>query len=284
MAHSDGGAYAFVGCTNVSSWGWNDYICHGKFMAFLGDWRSWHSSSTTPDWTSDLPEPDFGGEGETHRLGPILNFAKLYMFQRYGTSSTCERHANIFHLFGDPEAFIQMLTPKTLTVSFRDTVPELPSKMEVACGQDNAFVCLYGPQVDVHQLATTTNGKATFDIDPSGEGELYVTVTGYGLRPFEGSALVRNIPIHISNHLVSLKKLISQLTIKRDAQGFTLHIPAQENYRVSIFDLRGRKRTSFDITKDKVLYQVPSKALSSGIFVVSIDTGLQSIRKRVVVQ
>lgn len=284
MTHSEGGAYAYVGCTNVSSWGWNDYVCHGKFIAFLGDWRSWHSSSTTPDWTSDLPEPDFGGEGVTNRLGPILNFAKLYMYQRYGSSSTCERHANLFHLFGCPEAFIQMLTPKTLNVTFRDTVPEQASTMEVECGQDNAFVCLYGPQVGVHQVSKTTNGKVSFTIDPTGEGELFVTVTGYGIRPFEGKALVRNIPIGISKGLVSLKKLINQITIKRGAQGFTIHIPAQEKCRVSLFDLRGRQRSVIDVAEGNAVYQVPYGEISSGIFVVNIDRGEQSIRKRIVVQ
>ncbi len=284
MTHAKGGAYAYVGCTNVSSWGWNDYVCHGKFIAFLGDWRSWHSNSQTPDWTTDLAKPDFGGEGKTFRLGPIMNFAKLYMYQRYGSSSSCERHTNLFHLFGDPEAFIQLLKPKSLTVSFPDTIPIDASKVTVDCGVNDATVCLYGPDINVHQVATSANGKASFDIDPSKEGDLFVTVAGYGLRPFEGKALARNISINIVNHLATLKHIMNRISLVKSAKGYQISIPTKKDLTLSLYDLRGRKRISLNVTKEQSIYTISGKDLSAGLFLLDIKSGTKRLQKSIVVQ
>jgi hypothetical protein len=88
LTNTNGGAYCVIATTDVSYSGYNEWMSHGLYTAFLSDYNSWHNSSTTPDWTADLPEPTFGiNDGRAVHLGEMLDFAKMYMFQYYGTDN-----------------------------------------------------------------------------------------------------------------------------------------------------------------------------------------------------
>lgn len=280
MLHKNGGSYAYMGCTMTSSWGWLDYICHGKFMAFLPDWRSWHNTSENPDWTNNLPKPDFGGEGVSTRLGQVLNFGKLYMYQKYGSSSYCQRHYKIFHLFGDPEGYVQFLKPVTLEVKHPQVVDIGPANIKVTCGRKNINVCLYNQENNIHQILTTdANGSADFSVGPTQKGTIRVTVSGYGVRPYEGKVEIGGTGI--DNELRPDWRIkIQQISLKKNAHGHVLYLPISELCQVSLINLQGKRVCSFPTQAGKSLYQIPSELLSAGIFILNISDRLNNTIKK----
>ncbi|MDJ0761971.1 MAG: C25 family cysteine peptidase [Myxococcota bacterium] len=188
LTHSNGGAYAFIGATKVTQSGPNDWLAHGLFMGLFEDWREWHNQSTDPDWTQDLPQASIGVEGEGKRVAGMFNFGRIWLYDQFGSSNSAEFHARTYHLFGDPEAYVQLLQPIDLMVEHPEAIPPgLESEVVVKTGVEGATVCLYGPDLDIHQVQQTgPTGEATFTILPEQEGALYVTATGFGIRPYEG--------------------------------------------------------------------------------------------------
>ena len=82
------GGVDFWGSSRVSFGGYNDELCKGVYKASFDD----------------------GISG----FGDITNQAKLYMFNVYGTSSTCELEFNLFNVLGDPELNVWFQIPTTL--------------------------------------------------------------------------------------------------------------------------------------------------------------------------
>ncbi|WP_276324727.1 C25 family cysteine peptidase [Orenia marismortui] len=185
LNHNNGGAYAAIAATDVSFSGPNDWFTHGIYSAFLPSYRDFINTSTNPDWYNSLPEPNFAQEGNSKKLGQIINFGKNYVYQVYGGSNSAKYVYQLFHLFGDPEAYIQLHNPEKLTISHPTTTTD--STVTVTTGEDNLKVTLYSEKLGIHQSKLSSDGSATFNINPSTEGIINVTVTGYGKRPYKGT-------------------------------------------------------------------------------------------------
>ena len=186
IQHSNGGAYAVFAPVDISYSWLNDWLTHGFYTAFLSNYLSWHNASTSPNWPKNLPSPggSYGSAGSAKRLGEILNFGKMYMFEKYYHHENTFR---LFHLFGDPEAYLQLVTPASLSVSHAADVSFGSQTITVTTGEDGCNVCLYSDGLNIHEAATTSGGSASFNVNVEDSGTIYVTVTKYGKRPYEGS-------------------------------------------------------------------------------------------------
>ena len=195
MQHPNGGAYAVFAPVDTSYSWYNDWLTHGFYTAFLTNYLDWHNASTAPDWPKNLTAPGgaYGAAGSAQRLGEMLNFAKMYMRERYGAHETTFR---LFHLFGDPESYMHLLQPATQSVSFPASVDYSAGSVSVTTGVANAQVCLYSETMQVQAVALTAGalGTATLAISPITTGTLSVTVTRWGARPYEGSLSVTGQP------------------------------------------------------------------------------------------
>lgn len=196
LTDSNGGAYAVVAATDVSYSGYNDWLTHGFYMAFLSDYRTWHNNSTSPNWTGNLPTPTTSGEGVSTKLGQMLNFGKMYMYQKYGSSTTCKNEFKMFHLFGDPEASVQLHAPASNTISAPSsiTATETPSTITVQTHSDGvgSQVCLYSKELGVHQVKYVgADKKVDFNVTLPGKGTLEVTVIKFGQKPYKGTINVK---------------------------------------------------------------------------------------------
>jgi len=188
LEHINGGAYAVFAPVDVSfSWR-NDWLTHGFYAAFLSDYVSWHNASTTPNWpaSKDLPAPGgaYGAAGSARRLGEILNFGKMYMGEHYNYD---EKTFRLFHVFGDPETWLQLSTLTDLSISHPSTVGGGSQTITVTTGETNVQVCLYSEALNIHMVTNTTGTSASFDVTTSSTGTIHTTVTKYGCRPYEGS-------------------------------------------------------------------------------------------------
>ena len=189
LAKTNGGAYAVFAPVDTSYSWLNDWLAHGFYAGFLGDYLSGHNASTAPDWPKDLPIPggSYGAAGSAWKLGQILNYGKFYMAEKFWQDEDTFR---LFHLFGDPEGQLRLLDPKPIAVGHPAELPTGAVGVTVTVSQAGATVCLYGPEMGVHAVAAAAGGKATFALAPTNRGTLHVTATGRDLRPYEGEIAV----------------------------------------------------------------------------------------------
>lgn len=191
LQNAHGGAYAVFAPVDTSYSWCNDWMSHGFYAAFLSDFLSYQNTSTSPNWSQSLPAPGgtYGTAGSRPRLGQILNFGKLYMYEQYYAHETTFR---LFHLFGDPESYLQ-LGLDSLSVSHSAVIPEGTQSVTITTGEADCDVALYSSSLGIHQRITTTNSEAVFTFPPVSAGTIYVTVTKFGKRPYEGTILAGDI-------------------------------------------------------------------------------------------
>lgn len=206
--YEDGGASAVIGAVDVSYSGYNDWLTHGLFVAFLEDYRSWHNKSLYPDWPADLPAPPIPlAEGKSKKLGDMLNFAKFYMYSHYGSDGS-DTTFELFHLVGDPESDIRLHNPVNINVLHEDVIKTGDNQLNVYTGDDTTTVCLYSEEIGIQLVQKPENGMATFNFSTNKPGTIYVTVTGYNIRPYEGVIIVEpESGLYISSPMPSSKLL-----------------------------------------------------------------------------
>jgi hypothetical protein len=197
LLHPNGGAYAVIESVDVSTSWCNDWLTHGLFSAFLPDYLSWHAQSTAPQWPKALPAPGgaYGAPGSAPRLGQALNFAKMYMleFNTYAKAIPANVDTlRIFHLFGDPEAFILLPEPANIQVAYPKQIFAGSTNLIITTDRPGCMVGLHGPEVGVQGVGyADAFGRVAVSISPATSGNLYVTATHFGCRPFEGVIKVR---------------------------------------------------------------------------------------------
>ena len=189
LSRSEAGAYAVLAPVDTSYSWLNDWLVHGFYAGFRGDYLSGHNASVEPDWPKNLPAPGgaYGTAGSAWRLGAMLNFAKFYMAENFYADESTFR---LFHLFGDPEGPLRLMEPQTPTVSHPAAVPLETGAVTVEVNRAEATVCLYGPEAGVHAAAAVEGGQAVIPLAATNSGTVYVTVTGPDLRPYEGELTV----------------------------------------------------------------------------------------------
>jgi hypothetical protein len=192
LIDNNGGAYAVFAPVDTSYSWYNDALTHGFYAAFLSDYISSHNASVSPDWPKNMQAPNgsYGAAGSATRLGEILNFGKMYMEQSLARSETTFR---LFHCFGDPEAFLVLREPQTLSVSHPSLLTLGTHTVTVSTAEADCQVCLYSPTAGIQEVQTTDgSGDAEFTLELTENCTIYVTVTGDGVRPYEGTITARN--------------------------------------------------------------------------------------------
>lgn len=199
LNHSNGGAYAVISAVDVSYSWYNDYFVHGMFSSLFENYRSFHNTSTAPDWTKNLPAPVNFEEGSGRKPGKMLNFGKMYMFNNYGDPSYQKTTYDLFHVFGDPEADVVIHEPRTPVVTATEYIRAFRSatvEITVDGNADGALVSLCNSDFSVHNSELTENGDVTIVVQLTGpvEDHLDLTVTGFGLRPLTIIDAVEVVP------------------------------------------------------------------------------------------
>ena len=195
LTHKNGGAHAVIAAVDVSFSWYNDYLTHGFYSAFLKDYIAFHNQSVNPDWSKDLPAPQLYKPGQGQRLGEILNQGKLYLYQNLAPSAQNQQTKMsflLFHLFGDPEAFIQFQAPKTQQPKFPSTLSTSTQGKTLTIENlaSSARVALYKGDNNGQVLQMVTQAvsdKARFTLPEIAPGTLNLTITGVGLKPFRGT-------------------------------------------------------------------------------------------------
>jgi hypothetical protein len=98
------------------------------------------------------------------------------------------------NLMGDPELSVYTEDPETFTVTHSSFTTIGPQTFSVATGVPEALVCFYkGTEVYAYGKASQ-EGIFSADINPSTFGVMYVTVSRYNYRSYEGMVTVYDTP------------------------------------------------------------------------------------------
>lgn len=192
LTNKNGGAHGVFAAVDVSYSGFNDWLSHGFYIGMTDNYLPFQRTSQNPDWPATLPDPPAyaGVPGTAQKLGEVMNFGKNYMFQKYGsTSAICKSTFEIFHLFGDPEAAVRIVTPEYLNVSHPSVLSAGVKSVTIETGKKDAKTSLLNNETgEVHVVYADSFGKAQFPLSLTAltPGTLSVTVTAPGCRPYEG--------------------------------------------------------------------------------------------------
>jgi hypothetical protein len=131
----------------------------------------------------------------TSDLGWMLNNADAYI-QKYYPAQGGTDNAHMYFWLGDPALDVWTGAPATADVSHLPVVPLGAFDFDVTVQVQgspvsNALVCAW-KQGEFYAVGRTDgSGSVTLSVEATTPGDFYVTVTGHGLLPYEGTCLAR---------------------------------------------------------------------------------------------
>jgi hypothetical protein len=185
------GAIGMLAMTRNSYTGMNDFLVFGAVKAI------WPTFNPNPNWASHPAVPP-GEQVALRRLGQVASFAKMFMARAYGPDDQRRCEFEMHHLFGDPELPVWTSAPADMEVSHPKGIGSqgvqqfIVKVTDRASGQGipNATVALTRAGAIVKVAQTHTNGVAEFTLKSVGWGDIDLTVTALGYRPYLGTLAV----------------------------------------------------------------------------------------------
>ncbi len=198
LKNTQGGAYAVIGATRVSYSWYNDWFTHGLYECMYTNYFE-----TLSGLSYYKPGLTYGNNyvGHGTHLGQLLNFAKILMYQKEGSSSTTQIQFDILTLLGDPEQSPRNAVPKTFTVSHPSQLNALfPASFSITVTAadapvSGALVALVLDPDEYHTAYTDESGLASFSFTPlmplgGTNGLMAVTVSEQNFIPYIGSMTI----------------------------------------------------------------------------------------------
>jgi hypothetical protein len=193
LRQQNSGSVAILGMTRDSYSGYNDFLVFGIHKAM------WPVFTPNPPW-SGYPTTPTGNQVRLLRMGQILNFGKMYMARAYSATTTRKVEFEMGHLFGDPEMIIWTNEPGQMNVEHPEGVGETGVHEFMVNVHDannkqgllEASVVLTRDKSIIAMEQTSTDGLARFQLVDVGSGDLDITVTANGFRPYMGKIMVKS--------------------------------------------------------------------------------------------
>jgi len=167
-------------------------------------------SNTYADYNNEIDKGIYIGmfEEGLDSPGEALLRGKFHMYEIFGSTDTwVNYHYKIYHVLGDPSLHIWKYTPKSINVTYTDTIPDGTSQVQAtvtyaATGLPAAdvLICISGG--DVYSVGyTQADGTAVLTVNPPFAGQLSITASGGYCIPFEGTIQVLSVntfPLSVS--------------------------------------------------------------------------------------
>ncbi|MEO0098089.1 MAG: C25 family cysteine peptidase [candidate division WOR-3 bacterium] len=130
---------------------------------------------------------------DEYQLGKAVLAAKESIYARF--YNQYEYYG--FNLLGDPELNVLTGIPKKIYASYPETIPLGNQNLTIRVEREgrslpSALVCLWKGEEVYKYGYTNSSGEITFNINPTTEGEMLLTVTGRNSIPFEGRVFCLN--------------------------------------------------------------------------------------------
>lgn len=198
-------------------------------------------------------------------------------------------------LLGDPELRLWMADPSLIAVTHPSTFTGGPGEVTVNVTYEGggsvagATVCLWKPDEEIHLVETTgSGGAATFSVDPQNAGEIYVTVSGADVVPYEGTILVLDASsVDGAEGRPALSLRAARTVAGGAASGaggteLVFVLPQSAEVSLAVYDLSGRQVRAllrgerFDAGRHPVRFDGRDDAgrpLGSGVYLYRLQVG-----------
>ncbi len=170
-------------------------------------------------------------------------------------------------LFGDPLMPIWTDIPDSLNISFQDSLPPEPLDFDILVWSggfpvEEAYVCLWKGDEVYETGFTDGSGSLTLGVHPKTGGIMLLTVTKDNFIPYLDTVYIDSsfayLPVNGGSDLpiCAIDKNISSNKVR-----FSFYLPEEEEIKLGIFDLVGRK-----------VIKLADKKYKKGSYTISWDT------------
>ncbi|MGM0627346.1 MAG: C25 family cysteine peptidase [Candidatus Fermentibacterota bacterium] len=276
----DGGAVSAIAATGSSYSYWNDYLCYGMYMGFLG--------------ACDSPPVTYTTQAGAHSAGQALLAGKLEMQASapgcpWPEDKTAEQW-DLYHVLGDPITDMRTGVPATILVDAPDSLQAGDSQavfgVHTTFGAPvpGALVCLRKPDQGIYSRAYTDSlGYALLGFEPVEEPtEMPWYVSGHNLRPQEGvvNGTGTFCPPSPARASMSLFPVPCRGRVTLEAG-----LPEAAELRASVYDVSGRVVLRAFSAEPSSLHrlQIDVGGLPPGVYAVRAAAGGRVMSSRMVV-
>ena len=263
----EGGAVCAIAATGSSYSYWNDYLCYGMYMGFLGLCAEPPSTYTQPQGAYSAGAALLAGKLEMQASAPGCPYP----------DDKTEEQWDLYHVLGDPLMDMRSRLPI-------DPVVDCPDSLPVGSGQalfrvrrpsgepvPGALVCLRKPDEDIYARGLTdSSGYLTLsfpELESATEMPWYVS--GHDLYPEEGavnSSAIRPVPAEEPSLYISPNPSAGILRLR-------LRLPARRTADIRVYDLSGRVVCRLRAEDSRTLHELSLdlRHLPSGVYTVRAD-------------
>jgi len=145
-------------------------------------------------------------------VGGLITEGKIELLNYYGNTSTVHRYFQMYNLFGDPSLVLFTNIPDSLTVSYPLTVPMGNVQVNVSVSDnsgpvENALVSALQNDSILDVQYTDAGGNATLNLFINLTDTIFLTVTSYNHKPFQGFILVNPSGPYVSYYKSEISDL-----------------------------------------------------------------------------
>lgn len=233
---------------------------------------------------------------DINEIGWAINYAKDVLLPH---QLLLRDNAVMYNWYGDPTLAACTVSPtyKTLFASHPGYIYTGPQLYTVTVSSltgllRNALVCIYKEEIpELWQKAyTDANGKAYFFINPQNGGELYVTVSKYNYRPYEGECTVMPFGSGPQTRLGELFPrelcIVKAPTIFRDRGILEYGIPYRSDVCISLYSILGNLIQETKIKNTAAGYyehEIDVSRLPSGVYFLVLENSEKRISRKILV-
>ncbi len=185
MTAATGGTHAFIGATESSSSGYNDWFAHGLVNSLQRDFF------TTTGQMSGFKNPPFTDNNwKGQKIGEMLNYAKRMVYDNYSTGEGTQLTYELYHLQGDPEMDVRTSLPQEIEVSHPSEITLNSPNMDIVCTQDEE-------PLEFAEVALTLKLEdEAYSFNSESEYQSFV-----GITDDEGNVKLRHLPFKVGDTL-----------------------------------------------------------------------------------
>jgi hypothetical protein len=276
---------------------------------FLAHWGSSINQSWEPPCWGQSGAVNLLSHNLKNTFGGMCFNGSSYMIEHYGaSSSTGIEMAQTWHIFGDASVQIRTLRPDSLIATHNSTIPLGDKASFAVTVRDNdgstlipgALVCgwIYTQTPQAYATAyTNASGVATLNLTPQHTGDtMWVTVTKFNYKPYEGFALVGPVAVAEGDADVRTVSMTVDPTLDRGHISINYSVgvrPAAqfggEGLGLKIYDISGRMVKSFALGSMPFAQSVvwhgdddAGRKVDAGVYFIQLTAGDREVVEKVI--
>lgn len=234
-------------------------------------------------------------------VGAMTNRAKYLLWLYYSGGGNSQRYYEEYNVLGDPSVNLYTMRPETMTVTHPAVVPISQSVMPVSVSLGkaplkDALVCALkaSTKAILATAYTDSSGSANLTINPGGVDTVYVTVTAYDCKPYEGFALARptgveTAPLQGLPLAYVLGQSLPNPTTGKVAIRYAL--PQDGRVGLRVYDIRGRLVRELVKADQQAGWKTVSwdgrdargRNLASGVYFYRLEAGSYTATRKLVI-